>query len=336
MCKNLAELTSKRQDVIKSFQDNEGMAEYGSRMKIKQLLSHYADAKQIELSDQYYKDLLSIAKFLAANQDEEIQEKLQEACIFLYKEGNELYCTRADNLYLGSVYGNEVGEELAKVYQMHCLSEEYINHYNKQEDFSVFLELVHKCKIKENLTLISCDAERNPEFWSKLSSHDRRSKYIYKRDWTIDRLGKLLQQRSIIISKSIWDLLKNKYNSWEYFIAVYRPNQIANARQCDSTLIFYLKNYPWLPDQYNQMHKPSEITVEELRQDFNIDTSNPLAIALGLKSIAWKQKKKQQKKQIAIKNLERRAEDLGMRVITKEDAENFNRLLEEEKNRIKE
>lgn len=303
--------TDRTSEQIKSFfQERLDIREYGPKVELEKLLQKYSGA--YEVNDEYFKDLLSFAEYKADHSD--IDFSSHSLFLYLNNSDNKLYIVNADKLFLGKAYGNDVGELLANVYDKHCLWDGYADHYSEKE-LKQFIVFATSCGISKGLIIEKQSAYQHPLYHTELSAYGRRyTGYGSDSDYTIPGLKKLLEVQSIKISKLIWKTLEcdGKSSGYKYITARYSPNASAITRTCDSSLIYYLKQYAWIPDKQGKLHRPEDISVSELRSGFYYDPENKILEALKLGSAAEKKNQKQAK-------LEREAKEAGMVLISEED-----------------
>ena len=151
----------------------------------------------------------------------------------------------------------------------------------------------------ERYSVVPQSAVMNPLFDSELGT-DRRMTYLgIDVDYTINDIEDILKTKSIENSKKIWNTLiwygehgRNKYMVCKHLsgsvlvvesyceLAMYSPNGTAPIKECPSSLVQYLREYEWVPDKNSILHKPADITIEELHSDFLLNSSNRLINAL--------------------------------------------------------
>ena len=318
-----SEKTDKTCDKIRAFfHDELGIREYGPKIEVEKILHAYDDG--IEVNDQYFKDLLVFAKYQAEHAD--IDFSTLPIFLYLDAEDNELYITKASELFLGEAYGNDAGEILASAFEKNCLWKGYAEHYNENE-LSIFKVFVSDCGIAKDLTIEEQSAYRNPLFLSCLSSGRRNTGYGSNSDYTIPNLEELLKQKSPKISKLIWKTLERygkNYSSFRYIAARYSPNASATAKTCDSSLVYYLKKYAWLPNRQGTLFKPKDISLSDLDTAFVYDSENKLLTALEIGSAAGKQSHEQEK-------LEHAAKEAGLRLVSEDEYKKFKQWEAQEK-----
>ena len=73
--------------------------------------------------------------------------------------------------------------------------------------------------------------------------------------------------------------------SSECFDAVYLRNAQNTERRLDSSLIYILKDAPWIPDLNGNLLKPELVSAETLHPDFVAKSSNNFLEKIGFGSI---------------------------------------------------
>ena len=295
------------------FHDELDVREYGPKVEVEKLLHTYDDG--IEVNDQYFKDLIVFAKYQAEHDD--IDFSTHSIFLYLNTEDNDLYITKASELFLGEAYGNDSGEILALAYERACLWNGYSEHYTEKE-LSQFIAFVSACGIAKGLTIEERSAYWNPLYHSCLSSYGRQTGYGSNSDYTIPNLEKLLKLQSHKISKLIWKTLERygkNYGS-KYITARYAPNASAVTKTCDSSLVYYLKEYAWLPNKQGKLFKPEDISPSDLNVAFVYDPENRLLAALKIGSAAEKQSREQEK-------LEQAAKKAGMHLLPEDEFKEY-------------
>ena len=295
------------------FEDVLDIHEYGPKVEIEKILKKYNDV--YEPNEEYFNDLLTFAKYEKDHND--IDFSARALFLYLNNTDDELYITTANEVFLGQAYGNTAGELLSEVYDKHCLWDGYVAAYDEKE-MQQFIAFAISCGARKGLSLEKQSAWRNPLYYSKLDSGRRYTGYGTNEDYTIPELEGLLQIQSIEISKQIWETLEQhgKIYGRRYVQARYAPNASVSAKTCDSSLIYYLKQYAWIPDKQGNLYKPTEISVDQLRNDFFYNEKNEIFAALGFGSAAEKENQKRAA-------LERDARELGMRMVPNEEYEQY-------------
>lgn len=322
----------KAKKINKFFVNRLFISEYGPRAEIKQLLKRYHN-NDWEVDKQYYNDLLSFAQYLSdAPSDYGLLQEIANLELFLFARGDNLYAECAHNLYLGLSYGNDLGELLSEFYRIPCLADVYKEHYNESQ-LKRFLKLANQCGINSQLSVQRRSATEHPLFYLKLKSFGTETIYKTDSDWAIPGLKGLLQKQSPIINKNLLETVKNC--DAHYFTAQYSPNFKSSVKTCESTLIYYLKQYSWLLGKDGNLHKPSEIVIEELHKSFVIPPESALAKTLWIESFAARVSHEEQEKLRFEEELIQNARKIGKRLVDDEKYEKFLQW-DAEQNRIRE
>lgn len=292
------------------FRNKLGIQEYGPKVEVEKLLRAYDD--ELEVSDQYFKDLIVFAKYKAEHND--VDFSTHEIFLYLDAEDNDLYCAKASDLFLGSAYKNPSGERIAPVYGKNCLWHGYSEHYSREELLQ-FLAFVSVCGISKGLTIEEKRARDNPQYYYCLYSDRRETEQGIDSDYTIPELKELLKLQDPQISKLIWSTLEKYGKSFsgdKYTTARYKPNGSAPLRTCDSILIYHLKEYAWLPNKQGELFRPEDISASELRDDFVYNPDNKIMAALKIGNAVKKQSREREK-------LEQDAKKAGFHVVSDDD-----------------
>ena len=307
--------------IEKSLMNTLGVQEYGPKIEIERILKKYEHG--FEVTDQYYADLLTFAKYKREYDD--VDFSTSELFLTPSEEENMLNIVSASSLFLGEAYGNKVGQTLAEVYRKRLLWNGYAAYYSKK-DLSLFVDFAISCGVSKGLTIQERSATQNPLFDSVLYSyhnHARRNGYGTDFDYTIPYLEGLLRKNEFQISKLIWNTLERYGNSSAgqiYAAAKYSPNASAETKSCDSTLIYYLKHYAWVPSKNGNLLKPEDISLSDLHKEFPYNSKNKLLAALEIGSAETKQRQEEkQKKQIA----EKSAREAGGHFVSEEEYKLF-------------
>lgn len=296
-----------------------GIQEYGPKVEIEKLLRAYENG--IEPNDRYFKDLIVFAKYQAEHND--IDFSAQKILLYCDTKTATLQPAKAPDLFLGKAYGNDYGEILAPVYEKACLWDGYSEYYTETE-LSQFLALIRACGIAKGLKIVDQSARLNPLYPKRLSSGRPYNGRGVNLDYTIPNLEKLLKLRSPMISKLLWKTLEADWrrNGSRHTTARYAPNGSATPKTCDSSLIYYLKTYPWLPNKQGILFQPKHISPSDLQDGFTYNSENALLAALEIGSAI-------ETKSQEWRNLEQTVTKAGMRLIPEADFEEYQQWKEQ-------
>lgn len=310
-----------------------GVREYGPKIEIERALKKYEHG--FEVTDQYYSDLLAFAKYKREYGD--IDFSTSKIFLTPSEEDNMLNIVSASSLFLGEAYGNKVGQTLAEVYGKRLLWNGYAAHYGKK-DLPLFVDFAISCGVSKGLIIQERSATQNPFFDSALynyHNHARKSGYGIDFDYTIPYLEGLLRKNEFQISKLIWNTLERygkTSGGQRYAVAKYSPNASAETKSCDSTLIYYLKHYAWVPSKNGNFLKPEDISLADLHEEFSYNSKNKLLVALEIGSAETKVRQEQkQKERIA----DQKAREAGGRFVSEEEYKFMQKIVQEWKSKQK-
>lgn len=298
---------------------------FGEKAIIEKQLDYYKN-NPIQLDDSYFSNILSFARFSRESKGE---INFADKEIFVYEGKDKYHRSIAQYLVLGSAYGNDKGEIVANVSNKHCLWDEYAKRYNEGE-LKEFLDFIHCCGLVSELQIVRQSATQHPNFYEELDSGGRQTYYKTDEDYTIEGLSDMIDNISIETSRMIWKALTDNGDK-KYEKARYAANNSQTIRVTDSSLIHYLKNGKWLPNRAGVFMKPSEISIEDLPDDFSYDNSNRLLSSL---KIGTAKTTKEKERQLFEEELKKE----GKRIVSEErfrEFEEFERKQEERRERQK-
>ncbi|MGN0634277.1 MAG: sacsin N-terminal ATP-binding-like domain-containing protein [Oscillospiraceae bacterium] len=321
---NILEYTAPQFDgkyPVKLLMEKIGVCEFDNKERIESILENYR-YNEITLNDEYYNNMLVLARYYKRNDS---NYDFRFVSVFASSYKGKLYKARASDLFLDQTYDNRINEIISEDNGFPVLFNGYKERYSETE-LSLFLEFAKYCGINDSLKIIKCDARKNPNFRKYLESDAKIETWCGKNvDYTIANIEAVLKNPSLKKSKFIWNLLADTQTDYftDYAIAMYSPNNSAKIKQCDSTLIYYLKNIPWIPDKSGrEFFKPADISFKSINKSFSRKTSS-LIMALDIgKNI------NERKEEIEL--LKKRADELGYVLISKEES----RLFDELKNNV--
>lgn len=271
---------------------------YDYEQKIINTIAEYEALDEIDINDEKYFNYIFIGSVFAGIDDYQNLLLYKDKKIFIYEDGNKFKLAKASDLVLDKKYGNNNSEFLCNIYDKPCLWDGYIEKFcesinsKNAEKFrerilSEFLEFVRKCNIIEDLRVERRKAEYHPMFSEWLNSKGKSSVCGENEDYYIPELDKKMEY--VGFNKYLWDFLKAQTsNIWAK--ARYSPNRSSVVKESKSSLFYDLQNIAWLPNKLGNLFKPSEISIQDLADDFVYDENAPLLIALGLKETSEKVK----------------------------------------------
>lgn len=288
------------------FKNQLNIREYGPKVEIESRLQKYADEAyygtydniyssmiygvEFNKNEEYFNDILSFAKYKVQYND--IHFEYEKLFVYRNESDNKLYRTSAAHLYLGKKYNNTNGELLAEICGKKCLWDGYAEHY-KDDELKLFLEFATSCGASKELKIEQQSAAEHPLYRSELWSDGKSGSLGEDSDYTIPYLEKLLKANSYKVNRLIWKTLVRygKKEGYKYIEARYAQSGRVKVKTCDSSLIYYLKQYAWIPDKQDVFYKPADIEIDNLGKDFVYSQSNKILEALQIGS-AFDEKKR--------------------------------------------
>ncbi|MBQ5989840.1 MAG: hypothetical protein IJL67_10130 [Oscillospiraceae bacterium] len=293
---------SQHADKIRNFfMKKLNIREYSVKVEIEKILEKYKYSRKIRKnSSEYFGDLLTLAEY----SNDSSETNFSDYFIFLYEdEVGGLYTDKPESIIIGKHYGNNAGELIAGAAGIHCLWSGYRKIYDPEE-MKLILDFAENTGVVRGLSIISSSVKDNPQYRTSLHGIDVQNKYGVDIDYTIKNLDKIVKIRSKKVSLLLWECIfrNNQANSVDYTMAVYRANKNSEAKSCDSSLVYYLKNFSWIPDKNGRFHKPSDISYDQISDEFVItspDNNVFKALDIGSTASSKKEKKLQLEKDAA-------------------------------------
>ena len=262
---------------------NLGVSEYSLRVELERLLKKYS--KEVNIRDRnYYRDIITIAH--AHNRG--IRIDFGDKRLFIARPlGGERGLYRASEVAMGSAYGVYLGDQVAQFTGAPLLDIVYLRAYTVKngfldkdlEEFSAFLK---SCGAATALKIERSDVKQNPNF-NQLSIRGKRVTSTAEGfDYTMKGLPESLESITYEMSFEIWKVLCANGSTPKYAQASYRPNKSTGMATLDSSLIAYLKAYPWIPDASGTFHRPGSIAFQDIDRDFQEIAEGKLIEALDI------------------------------------------------------
>jgi len=291
----------------KQFLEKAGVTIYGPQIEIEKNLKKYINA--FIPDEDYFRSIVEFAVYSRESSGFDFSKY----SFLLYSKAGKLMNATPKQLIFGAPYIQEGYNELAKVYDRQILWDGYSKTLDAK-DLELFVEFVRKLGVFGELKIEKIDVTNHPEFYTYLFSEGRNTGNGENVDYTINRIEKLVKLKSISVSKMIWDTITKYKPIFNYSVlhAKYSPNGTANAKKCDSTLVYYLKNFEWIPDNTGKFRKPSDMNKAILRSDFQIVMDNGILDAIGFNSIMENNSDK-------ILRLRKEVEKAGLRIISQQE-----------------
>ncbi|MDD5805850.1 MAG: hypothetical protein PUD02_00695 [Eggerthellales bacterium] len=303
-----------------------GVREYSLEVELERLIARYSNIKDSEAETvaknmAYYNDL----KTLARAHKKGIDADVASSAIFIGRAPNgKTRFSTIDKLVLGSDYGNELGDQVAAFERRMVVHPVYQKIYKKADDLDCFVDYLRWAGVKTGLEIVPCRPQDNPRYaWMASRGGTLTSKGV-QYDFTIPGLPESLEGISYEMSFAIWRLLSENGATDKYALAYYKANARSMPQTADSQLIAFLKEGTWLPDVVGNMHKPGEISFQELDHVFRELGDGQLVAALKLGADV-------SEKRAAETRLKNEAEKIGQHLISDEDFKFLQKAKEKER-----
>ena len=291
-----------------------GMREYGTDVILEKLVEKYSSlehgqAAEIARSEEYYRDILTLAREHAHGIDVDVAGK--PIFLGMMPDGKTRFL-EADKLALGDAYDNDLGDEIAAFQGFARVHPVYTRKYRKQSDLADFVGYLRWAGVHTKLEIVESPIGNNPEYRRMSSLGGTCTAKGTATDFTVRGLPDSLSGVSRDLSLALWELLCSNGSTAKYAIAIYHPNARSAVQSADSQLIAFLKASAWLPDDLGEMHKPGEIAFQQLDHAFREMATGALVSALNIGSAI-------SSKLEAESNLKAEAAKLGQHLISDED-----------------
>ena len=280
-------------------------------------MKNYHD-NSFDINDDYFSDILLFAEFHKTNQSLDFHRYH----FLLYIENGKFHKSLPQNLILGSTYSKNDLELLADVLQKKVLWEGYSERYNETEIVS-FIEFCLNIGVKNTIEINRCRADdfpHHPLWWGKLRGGGKNTGLGINVDYKIENIEQLISMESIAVNRLIWETV-TRYKTDSYWenmtIARYAPNASVTVKECESSLVYYLKNSKWIPNKNGEFCCPKDITQNDLRDDFVCDFSNGFLKAIGF-GVGFTEIKNDIKKVLQAHNVDAKKEELLLKLAEKD------------------
>lgn len=306
-------------DRMRRFLIESGVQEYSFEVELDKISSRYQWLKpKLEdrsWSEQYLSDIRSL---IAAYRRGEKSVVSQRKLFIGISPNGEVDFFAPNRLYIGDRYGNKGGDEVARFACSPVLSGWYLEVLGQTYRKSL-VELLTACDAHLKLEIVACDVSDNPQYEKLLIGQGKESAKKVSSDWTIPGLPDSLNGVSETMAKTIWQLLVKHGDDQSVRYATYRANARSETNRVDSSLIYHLKNYSWVPSISGDLCCPKDMEFNRVAKRFRNLGGGPLIEALEFGSQLTAQAQNEKK-------LEEFAGKLGRAVISLEDYAEFQKL----------
>ena len=152
--------------------------------------------------------------------------------------------------------------------------------YNVVQNKEIFKQFLKETGAHFTLPIEQRGIYNHPNY-VELKDYGIETKHKIDEDFFIYK-QKQLQEKNFNFSLLVWNTLTS-YDSFNYFTdgyisciftARYRRNAKSTINKAPSSLLLALKNQSWLPDKNGEFHRPSDISINELHDDFKYNNAN--------------------------------------------------------------
>lgn len=306
-------------DQMRRFLMESGVQEYSFEVELDRMCARYQWVKPKLQDGSWTKQYLSDTRSLIAAYVRGEKSVISQRRLFVgvLPNGKADFYT-PNQMYLGDRYGNKGGDEVARFADGPVLSDWYQEVLGKTYR-KALVDLLLTCGAHRRLEIVACNVSDNPQYEKLLIGQGNESAKKASSDWIIPGLPNSLNGISEAMSKTIWQLLVKHGDDQSIQYATYRANARSETNRVDSSLMYYLKNYPWVPSTSGEYCCPKDIDFKRVAKRFRNLGEGPLIEALEFGSQLTIRAQSEKK-------LEEIADKLGRAVISLEEYAEFQKL----------
>ncbi|MGB8218728.1 MAG: OST-HTH/LOTUS domain-containing protein [Candidatus Methanoperedens sp.] len=293
------EITNNGQ-VLKFLKEKVGIHDVGENEFIESILESYY--KQDNICPNLNDNIKHMERFISWYKKGGEVSIFNGSHIFLDKT-EQLFCT-PEQCFIDVPFKETA---LSVLYEIETPIEEKSPLWERYKELVGFVDFAISVGVTDKLNIEkiedSWDNQDNELYKYSSAKH---SEYTINEDYIIDELEELLALKNTNINRLIWNTMCEADS--EVLIAKYRPNRSYPLQKASSQIIFTLREEKWIPDINGKFCKPSEITQDQLLDDFIYDDENGWLSAIGfgenthVEDMAF-QDKSEAAKVLGIKNL---------------------------------
>ena len=286
----------RKEGKLNEFFTEAGVKRLDDEEEIKIILDEYYRQDSTERPDSDAKHFTHIKKFLSFwMKNGHSNLNFEDYCIL--RDKNKRYLLPR-SLYIDSPFKNT---GLRSIYSQtkskYHLWKEYRNKFRDN-----LIDFIVSIGVADNLKIVATQIPFNHPEYDHLAYYGNRRASGINEDFTIPDIEELLSLKQKKISQIIWDTLNSADK--EYLQASFRTNSRQPTRYAYSTLVHKLREFEWVPTKRGQFKKPSEMTIEELPNNFEYDNSNGWLTAILFANNVEKSKEFEKHKEEMLKELD--------------------------------
>lgn len=258
-----------QQSQARQFLENVGVTEIGELELVSALLDHeyVSDDRPINKRD-YVAHLRRLIKLL--DSDPSAAQMMGKYRIFFGQDGK---WHPANEIYIDRPYDDtgfdEYFQAIGSPYDYTGLADFYIK---LPIDSQKVVNLAKRLGALTAIKVADDHCRNNPEWGWLVGVGGQRFTSRINRDYVIEHFAKLIDMRSIRISRLIWSSLNSYGKNPPWLTAQYQRSAAGGSRQADSQVIHQLREAEWIP-QSGTFVRPSQARVDLLPEGFIYDPS---------------------------------------------------------------
>lgn len=229
------------------------------------------------------KKIIHIARRISSDRKYDLNTAIEKSSFligFNPSTNKKCWC-KPDEVYLNKLY---TGEDNLDIYFNSNPNVFFLDKMYQDFGKEDFLNIGCLTKIR-----VKCKGSYGIGFVSITDCHGyhKRGLFGFDPDSEIDGLEYALSHINLDRAKLIWEILKNYSNSiYGTIESCSRQDYVGSKKeQCASKMGELVHKYPWLSDRHDTFHKPDELLISELHDDFDKESieSKNLIEKLGVK-----------------------------------------------------
>ena len=257
------------------FLEHIGVCQYSEKEEIRNILLNVV----FESDQKHIRDVKKLIEFSKKNPSE--FHEIWKRSFFRFKNIDGQY-KPIGRLFVDMPYRDTGLFPLKHIIRKDLISGLYKDSY-KESELNKFLHFIESVGVMFKLKVKEVDIEDNVNL-GLLGYRRSRSYYKCSEDYSIRNLPTLLDEKSILSSRLIWNALIEA--DAKHAKARYKANSISSWRESNSQLVDHLINAKWIPNKAGEFFSPAQISKGQLRDDFIFDNRNELLTAIGFGSQA--------------------------------------------------
>jgi len=256
----------RRKKFARLFLEEVGVSEIGERQLVEALLEKRYSSSDHAFNEKDY--VAHLRRFIKLIENEpSARSSFQDHRVFLGSDGK--WHTGIE-MYLDSPF---LDTGMSEYFEIMGTSNEMVPLHTAYETIPIdapdIVKFAEALGAKKTIPILKSTCGSNPEWNYLCRVAGQRNTSPINEDYVIRGFEKLATQRSIRISRLIWNTMSRRRVSG-LLEARYRRNASSGSRYAKSQLVHQLRNFAWVP-QGDKFMKPSAARVELLPEGFGFD-----------------------------------------------------------------